>query len=59
MPDMGASADTILSRQEEAAYARALIRQMRAYDVLNEDPPDQCIFFRHGVSTGVQQRPSG
>jgi len=35
---MGASADTILSRAEEAEYARALVRQMRAYEVLNEDP---------------------
>ncbi len=35
---MGASADTILSRFEEAEYAKALVRQMRAYEVLNEDP---------------------
>lgn len=38
LPDMGASAETILSRAEEEEYARALIRQMRAYEVLNEDP---------------------
>ena len=38
LPDMGASADTILSRKEEEEYAKALVRQMRAYDVLNEDP---------------------
>jgi predicted Zn-dependent protease len=38
LPDMGASADTILSRAEEEEYARALVRQMRAYEVLNEDP---------------------
>ncbi len=38
LPDMGASADTILSRAEEAEYARVLVRQMRAYEVLNEDP---------------------
>ncbi|MEE8339681.1 MAG: M48 family metalloprotease [Xanthomonadales bacterium] len=38
LPDMGASADTILSRSEEAEYAQALVRQMRAYEVLNEDP---------------------
>jgi len=38
LPDMGASADTIISRAEEAEYARALVRQMRAYEVLNEDP---------------------
>ncbi len=38
LPDMGASADTILSRAEEEEYANALVRQMRAYEVLNEDP---------------------
>ena len=38
LPDMGASADTVLSRAEEAEYAKALVRQMRAYEVLNEDP---------------------
>ncbi|MSQ98414.1 MAG: M48 family peptidase [Xanthomonadales bacterium] len=38
LPDMGASADTIISRKEEEDYARALLRQMRAYEVLNEDP---------------------
>jgi predicted Zn-dependent protease len=48
MPDMGASADTILSRQEEAEYARALIRQMRAYEVLNEDPLINAFFSDMG-----------
>jgi predicted Zn-dependent protease len=38
LPDMGASAETILSRKEEEDYARALVRQMRAYEVLVEDP---------------------
>jgi predicted Zn-dependent protease len=38
LPDMGASAETILSRAEEEEYAKALVRQMRAYEVLNEDP---------------------
>ena len=38
LPDMGASANAILSRAEEAEYAKALVRQMRAYEVLNEDP---------------------
>ena len=38
LPDMGASADTILSRKEEENYAKALVRQMRAYEVLVEDP---------------------
>ncbi len=38
LPDMGASAESILSRAEEEEYARALVMQMRAYEVLNEDP---------------------
>jgi len=38
LPDMGASADSIISRKEEEEYAKALLRQMRAYEVLNEDP---------------------
>ena len=38
LPDMGASADTILSRAEEREYAKVLVMQMRAYEVLNEDP---------------------
>jgi predicted Zn-dependent protease len=38
LPDMGASADAILSRAEEEEYAKALVRQMRAYDVLVTDP---------------------
>jgi predicted Zn-dependent protease len=38
LPDMGASADSILSRKEEEEYAKALLRQMRAYEVLVEDP---------------------
>ena len=38
LPDMGASANSIISRAEEAKYAKALVRQMRAYEVLNDDP---------------------
>ena len=38
LPDMGASSDTILSKAEEEEYAKALVRQMRAYEVLVEDP---------------------
>ena len=38
LPDMGASAETILSRKEEQEYAEAMVRQMRAYELLVEDP---------------------
>ena len=38
LPDMGASAQNVLSRAQEEEYARALVMQMRAYGVLNDDP---------------------
>ncbi|MGD8347197.1 MAG: hypothetical protein PVI83_08110, partial [Lysobacterales bacterium] len=44
LPDMGASSDTILSRAEEQEYAKALVRQMRAYEVLVEDPLIRAFF---------------
>lgn len=44
LPDMGASAETILSRSQEEEYAKALVRQMRAYGVLDEDPQINAFF---------------
>jgi len=38
LPDLGNSADNFLSDSEEAEYARAILMQMRAYEVLVEDP---------------------
>jgi len=38
LPDMGNSADNYLSDLEEREYARALLMQMRAYEVLLDDP---------------------
>jgi predicted Zn-dependent protease len=38
LPDMGNSASTVLSDREEAEYARELIRQLRHYELLIEDP---------------------
>lgn len=38
LPDMGNSADNYLSDLEEREYARALLMQMRAYEVLVDDP---------------------
>lgn len=38
LPDMGASAESVISRAEEKEYAKALVMQMRAFDVLNDDP---------------------
>lgn len=38
LPDLGNSADNFLSDGEEEEYARAILMQMRAYDVKIEDP---------------------
>jgi predicted Zn-dependent protease len=38
LPDMGNSADNFLSDGEEAEYARAILMQMRAYEMLVADP---------------------
>ena len=50
LPDMGNSASTVLSEKEEAEYAKALIRQMRAYDVLVDDPQIEAFFSDMGFS---------
>jgi len=38
LPELGNSASTVLSNSEEQEYAESLIRQMRAYELLVEDP---------------------
>lgn len=38
LPELGNSASNVLSNAEEREYAQGLIRQMRAYELLNEDP---------------------
>ena len=38
LPELGNSASDVLSNAEEREYAAGLIRQMRAYELLNEDP---------------------
>lgn len=38
LPELGNSASTILSTAEEKKYAESLIRQLRAYELLVEDP---------------------
>lgn len=48
LPDMGNSAATILTEREEAEYAKALIRQLRAYELLVEDPQIQAHFADMG-----------
>jgi predicted Zn-dependent protease len=50
LPDMGNSASNILSEKEESEYAKALVRQMRAYEVLVEDPQLEAFFSDMGFS---------
>lgn len=38
LPELGNSANNVLSNVEEREYAESLIRQLRAYELLNEDP---------------------
>ena len=38
LPELGNSANNVLSTIEEREYAEGLIRQLRAYELLNEDP---------------------
>ena len=38
LPELGNSASDVLSNAEEREYAESLIRQMRAYELLVEDP---------------------
>ena len=38
LPELGNSASNVLSNSEEREYAEGLIRQMRAYELLVEDP---------------------
>lgn len=38
LPELGNSASDVLSNVEEREYAQSLVRQMRAYELLNEDP---------------------
>jgi len=38
LPELGNSASDVLSKSEEREYAESLLRQMRAYEILDEDP---------------------
>jgi beta-barrel assembly-enhancing protease len=38
LPDFGSSAGSVLSREDERAYARELMRQLRHYQLVVEDP---------------------
>jgi predicted Zn-dependent protease len=38
LPELGNSASDVISKSEEREYAESLLRQMRAYELLDEDP---------------------
>ena len=38
LPELGNSANNVLSNSQEKEYAEGLLRQMRAYELLIEDP---------------------
>lgn len=48
LPDLGASAGAVASPAEEAEFARGLLRQMRAYNLLVEDPLIRSYFEHMG-----------
>ncbi len=50
LPELGNSANTILSDSEEKEYAESLIRQLRAYELLVEDPLISDFFSDMGYS---------
>jgi predicted Zn-dependent protease len=48
LPEIGASAETVISPQFEKEYGEALMRQLRAYNVLMEDPQVEAFFSDMG-----------
>jgi predicted Zn-dependent protease len=50
LPELGNSASNILSNSEEKEYAESLIRQMRAYELLVEDPLISAFFSDMGYN---------
>ena len=50
LPELGNSASDVLSNSEEREYAQGLIRQMRAYELLNEDPLINDFFSNMGYN---------
>ena len=50
LPELGNSANNVLSNSEEQEYAASLIRQMRAYELLIEDPQINDFFSDMGYN---------
>ena len=54
LPELGNSASNVLSTSEEREYAEGLIRQMRAYELLDEDPLINDFFSNMGFRLAAQ-----
>jgi len=50
LPELGNSASEVLSSAEEREYAASLVRQMRAYELLVEDPLINGFFSNMGYN---------
>ena len=59
LPELGNSASELLSNSEEREYAESLIRQMRAYELLNEDPLISDFFSDMGYSLAANSDQPG
>jgi len=59
LPELGNSASTILSNSEEKEYAESLIRQLRAYQLLVEDPLISDFFSDMGYSLAASSDQPG
>lgn len=59
LPELGNSASNILSNAEEREYAAGLIRQMRAYELLIEDPLINDFFSDMGFNLASQSDQPG
>jgi len=59
LPELGNSASNMLSNSEEREYAESLIRQMRAYELLNEDPLVNDFFSNMGYKLAANSDQPG
>jgi len=59
LPELGNSASNMLSNSEEREYAEGLIRQMRAYELLNEDPLINDFFSNMGYKLAANSDQPG
>ena len=59
LPELGNSASNVLSNSQEKEYAEGLLRQMRAYELLIEDPLINDFFSDMGFNLASQSDQPG